>query len=177
MYPQTLVYRMVGGQKDSSDMIEDVLQYQGAPVPKSSDKNNGKNDEQSNDKNNNQNNADDIKALLKKRRYSFASTFLMLLRRFQLTPSEGGPRSTFMLGKIADVFGMQVRGRYRGNKNVTRRLSKVGLPLDGMSEVLALFLTFPWLVCPHFLVVLFLLSMLRTRAFNNLARFILTAFH
>ena len=54
-----------------------------------------------------------------------------------------------MLGKIADIFGMQVRGRYRGNNNVTRQLSKVTLPLDGISEVLALFLTFPWLVCAH----------------------------
>ena len=120
---------MIGGVKNTSDVVEEVLQYQGAPMPKPTDKDSA-----------------DPNAMLKKRRYSCASTFLMLLRRFQLSPNEGGARSSFVLDKLADLFGLQVRGRYRGQENKVRSLSKITLSMDGMSEVLALFLTFPWLV-------------------------------
>lgn len=88
--------------------------------------------------------ADSAETLLRKRRYSCATTFLTLVRRFHLSPSEGGPRSGFLLGKLADIFGLQLRGKYRGQANTTRMLSKVATPLDGLSEALALFLTFPW---------------------------------
>ena len=126
---------MIGGEKNTSEVIDEVLKYQGAPMPKPTDPENA-----------------DVKVLLQKRRYSCASTFLMLLRRFQLSPSDGGARSGFILGKLADFFGLQVRGRYRNVDNATRKLSKAGLSMDGLSEVLALFLTFPWYPPPQIYV-------------------------